>query len=77
MKRRSYDGALLDVTAAAVLLGMSERAIRARISRRTLPYRKFSGRIVFVRSELEMFVQDLPGVSLIEAKENLAMRQSE
>lgn len=71
---RSYNGQLLDVAAASELLGCSERALRARIARRLIPYRRFSGRIVFVRSELEAFLMNLPGVTLAEAQNNLVMR---
>jgi hypothetical protein len=73
--RRQFDGQLLlDVRGVALLLGTSERSVRARIGRKLLPYRKLSGRIVFLRSELEAFIADLPGVSVDEAKENLAIR---
>ena len=74
---RSYNGQLLDVAAASELLGCSERALRARIARRLIPYRRFSGRIVFVRSELEAFLMNLPGCSVKEARHNLGMRSSE
>jgi hypothetical protein len=77
MNRKPYNGVLLDVAAAATLLGTTERAIRARVSRRLLPYRKFSGRVVFVRSELEQFIAALPGVTLEEARLNLMMRAGE
>ena len=71
------DGLLLDVRGAAALLGTTERALRARVSRRVVPFRKFSGRIVFLRTELEQFLTNLPGCSLDEARENLALRSGE
>lgn len=71
------DGLLLDVRGAAQLLACTEKSIRARISRKILPYRKLSGRIVFLRSELEEFVATLPGVTLDEAQVNLVMRGGE
>jgi len=74
MSRKSYNGAILDVATAAALLGTTERTIRARVSRRLLPYRKFCGRVVFVRAELEQFICALPGVTLEEARTNLALR---
>ena len=77
MTRRSYDGALLDVAATAALLGMTERAVRARVARHVLPFRKLGGKIVFVRSELETFIAMLPGVTLDEAQANLVLRNGE
>jgi hypothetical protein len=73
---RTLNGGLLDVRAAARLLGTSEKMIRARVSRRLLPFRKFSGRVVFVRSEFEQYLLDLPGCSLDEAKASVLARQS-
>lgn len=74
IRKRTFDGQLLDVRAAAKLLGTSEKTIRARVSRRLLPFRKFSGRVVFRRSELEQFLQDMPGCLPEEAKRNLEAR---
>ena len=65
---------LLDVKDGAVLLGVTERAARSRIARGLLPYRKLNGTIYFVRIELEQFIAELPGVSVEEAKANLALR---
>lgn len=72
--RRSFDGAMLDVSAASQFTGMSEKTIRARIARRCLPFRRFGGRIVFLRSELEKFLQGLPGCDLNEAVANIEAR---
>lgn len=37
-------------------------------------YRKFAGRIVFRRAELEQFIDGLPGVTVAQAQANLAPR---
>jgi excisionase family DNA binding protein len=66
-------GRMLTVKEAAIFLGVSERWIRRRIARRLLPHRRLSG-IVFLRSELEQFIETLPGVSVAEAKKNLDLR---
>lgn len=76
-KRKKFDGAVLDVSTAACLTGMSEKTIRARVARRCLPFRRFGGRIVFLRSELEQFLQGLPGCDLNEAAENAGARSGE
>ena len=67
-------GRMLDVAGAATFLGKDERWIRRRVSCGLLPYRKFSGRIIFIRHELETFLSDFPGVSVCEAKANLDLR---
>jgi excisionase family DNA binding protein len=61
---------LLDVASAARLLGVSEKSIRARISRRCLPFRRLGGRVVFRRAELLDFIQKLEGCALDEALAN-------
>jgi len=61
----------MDVNSSASFLGLSERALRARVARNQVPYRKLGGRIVFVKSELEAFMASLNGVSLDEALGNL------
>lgn len=71
---RRFDGKLLDVRGAAELLGVSQKVIRARVHRHLLPFRRFGGRIVFIRDELDQFIAALPGVTLEEARENLAIR---
>lgn len=68
--RRTFDGALLDISKASQLLGCSERSLRARVARHTIPFRKLDSRVVFRRSELESFIADLPGVSIEEARAN-------
>lgn len=52
---------VLDVTACAAFLGTTEKAIRARIDRRQLPFRRFGRRIIFFRSELLRYLDALPG----------------
>jgi excisionase family DNA binding protein len=76
-RRRSFRGELLDVRGAAELLGTSEKTIRARVARQLIPFRRLGSRIVFRRHELETFLDDLPGVSIEAARENLAMRPGE
>ena len=67
-KRRTVNGALLGIPEAAAYLGMTERATRWYVEQGLIPYRRLGGRIVFKRSELESFVDDLPGVTLAQAR---------
>lgn len=64
---RGFTGEVLDVAAAASLLGTTEKTIRARVARRTIPFRRWGGRVVFLRRELLAFLQGLEGVDVREA----------
>lgn len=75
MTRRSFNGSLLDIAKASQLLGCSEKLLRARVARRLVPFRRFSGRIVFLRSELLAFIEQLDGCRPDEARANEAMRR--
>jgi hypothetical protein len=78
-QKKKIDGLLLGVSETAQLLGMPDRALRGRISRREVPYRKLghgeNARVVFLRSELEEFLATLPGVSLSEIRRREAEKQ--
>lgn len=62
-----FAGKLLDVKAAATLLGVTEKTIRARVRRQMIPFRRFGGRIVFLADELDRFLDVLPGVTANQA----------
>ena len=70
-------GVILFVSDAAKLLGDTEKAIRQRVARREVPFRKLGGRVIFLRDELEAFFRGLPGCSSAEAQENVRRRESE
>ncbi len=74
---RRLNGAVLDVPAAAELLGATENVIRARAARGLLPWRRWGGRILFLREEMLGFVAALPGVTLQQALENIRARAVE
>jgi hypothetical protein len=67
---RRLDGELMDVDTTARFLGATPKAVRARYARRQLPGRKWSGRVVFMRSELLEFIHGLEGVPVAEALAN-------
>lgn len=75
--RRRLDGEVLDVATVAVLLGTSEKCVRARIARGLLPHRRFGGRIVVLADELEIFLAALPGISAEKALRNVAARNGQ
>ncbi len=74
---RSFDGMVLDIRSAAQLLGTSEKAVRARISRRVLPFRRLGGRIVFMKDDLTAFINHLPGIGVDEALANERKRREQ
>lgn len=57
----------LSVGEVAEMLGASERAVRQRIARGQLPYRRWGRRLVIFQAELEAFLNALPGTSSAEA----------
>lgn len=75
--KQEVAGSILYVADAASYLGCSQKAVRSKVDRRLLPFRRLGGRVVFVRSELEAFITSLPGTTLAEAQANLALRHGE
>lgn len=72
---RRIDGVVLDVRCGSLFLGWSEKRTRGMIERRLIPFRRVGGRIVFLRSDLEHWLQTLDGCSLEEARNNMLIRQ--
>ncbi|MGA2261566.1 MAG: helix-turn-helix domain-containing protein [Acidobacteriota bacterium] len=64
----------LDLRGAAELTGLAAGSLRARVRRRTIPFRRLGGRILFPKDDLIAFFGALPGVTLAEARENEARR---
>ena len=59
----------LTVAEAAQRLGSTPKAIRQRIARQQLPYRKFGRKILIPLADLEAFLAALPGCTSDEALE--------
>jgi len=74
---RRLSGEILDAATAAELYGGTERLWYSRAASRTVPFRKWGGRLVSLRSELDQyFSKSLTGCTLDEAiKNDLARRQ--
>jgi predicted DNA-binding transcriptional regulator AlpA len=62
-------GALLDIRNAAVLLGLTEKGLRRQVERGRVPHRRLGRKLVFIQRELELWVADLPGVTLDQVRE--------
>jgi hypothetical protein len=59
---------VLSMTAAAYELGVTPKALRKRVERHQIPFKKWGGKVVFMRRELEKFFENLPGGGCDEPK---------
>ncbi|RMH07490.1 MAG: DNA-binding protein [Nitrospirae bacterium] len=55
---KDKDCEVMDIAPCAAVLGLSEKAVRYRVSRRQLPFRRWGRRVIFLRSELMAFLND-------------------
>ena len=60
---------LLNIVDAAAVLGKTPHAVYQMVARRQIPYRKSGRRVFFVGSELQAFIEALPGISLEDLRE--------
>ncbi len=60
----------LNTAQLSKLIGRSEAGIRNLVLRRRIPFRKPGGRLVFVRSEIEAWIDQAPGIRLEELEED-------
>lgn len=65
----------LTVAEVAELTSRTPKALRKMVERRQIPFRKHGKRVVFKRSEVEMFFDGLPGVSVEEAQQRVGRRE--
>jgi excisionase family DNA binding protein len=59
---------VLSVKQMALLLGCSEMAVYNRALKRQLPHRKMGKRVIFLKAEVERFLDELPGMRLEEMR---------
>jgi hypothetical protein len=67
---RAFQGEILDVASASAFLGISEKSLRARVARRMIPFKRWGGRVCFLRGELLDFLRNLDGCRIDEALQN-------
>ena len=72
---RTFNGAVMDIRSAASFIGVTEKTVWARVARRMIPFRKFGGRVVFLRDELVQWLTSLDGCNLAEARANREARR--
>ncbi len=66
------------MASAANTYGGSAKMCRGRVARRLVPFRRWGGRVIFLRSELDMFfAKSLGGCSIEEAIANDRTRRGE
>ena len=63
----------LTVAEVAERLGISERAVRQRINRGQIPFKRWNRRIFVPEDELDRFLKALPGCSVEEALEEVKL----
>jgi hypothetical protein len=68
----SRDRLVMSLKEYAERMGLTEKAARQQVARRLIPFRRIGGRIVISVTELELFLQRLPGVTVEEALERAA-----
>ena len=76
-KPQTFQGEILDVSSAAAFLGISEKSLRARVARRMIPFKRWGGRVCFLRGELLDFLRSLDGCRIDEALQNGRERSSD
>ena len=67
----------LYIREAAQELGITQKALRARVARQTVPFRRWGGRIIFLTPELREYLEKLPGCRIDEALRNNRMRRGD
>ena len=67
----------LTVKETADRLGISERAVRQRINRKQLPFKRMNRRVFVPENDLNRFLEALPGCSVEEALQEMRLRQTE
>jgi predicted DNA-binding transcriptional regulator AlpA len=68
---KQSDDQYLDINELASYIKRSKGAIRNLILRRAIPYRKPAGRLIFLKKEIDQWVQTSPGKSFEEIKNDL------
>lgn len=68
---KQFDGQYMNVDELASYIKRSRGAIRNLILRRAIPYRKPAGRLIFLKEEIDQWVQSAPGKTLEEIRDDL------
>lgn len=66
----------LDINQLSEYIHRSKGAIRNLVLRRAIPYRKPAGRLIFLKEEIDQWVQMAPGKKLEEIENDLWDKES-
>lgn len=61
--------AVFDIPRAAALLGLTEKALRRQVERGRIPFRRLGRKLIFLESEIQAWLETLPGVTLKDVQE--------
>jgi excisionase family DNA binding protein len=65
--RPRQDAALLDIQAAAIYLSTTRNSLYDLVKRGGIPCRRIGRKLVFVKAELDTWLQQLPGITVARA----------
>jgi excisionase family DNA binding protein len=57
---------VFSVKQAAEFLGCSQQAIYKMVYRKRLPHRRLGGKVIFLKKEIEQYLNQLPGLTVEE-----------
>ena len=73
---KEFDGQYMDIEELSSYVKRSKGAIRNLVLRRAIPYRKPAGRLIFLKDEIDQWVQMAPGKTLEEIKNDLYEKET-
>jgi hypothetical protein len=73
---KEFDGQYMDIEEVSFYVKRSKGAIRNLVLRRAIPYRKPAGRLIFLKEEIDQWVQMAPGKKLEEIENDLCEKET-
>jgi len=68
---KELNGQYLTIDNLSSYIHRSKGAIRNLVLRRAIPYRKPAGRLIFLKDEIDQWVQSAPGKTMEEMRDDL------
>lgn len=68
---RESDGQYMDIDHVSSYIDRSKGSIRNLVLRGAIPYRKQAGRLMFLKDEIDQWLQAAPGKTLVEIKNDI------
>ena len=73
---KEFDGQYMSIDELSSYVKRSKGAIRNLVLRRAIPYRKPAGRLIFLKEEIDQWVQMAPGKKLEEIENDLSEKDN-